>query len=165
MTTIKRVTRSALAPLMMVACSAAYADTNTNEVVIDAPIEKVYEYVSQPERWHEWHPASLSADAGSTGVLKEGDTFSEKIRIYGQETQMSYKVLIASPPNEFKTEFTSPLIDGTIHYKLEKRGTGTYFNRTLNYSIDKYIVSMKAGMYTLSEKALGNLRGKLESDK
>jgi uncharacterized protein YndB with AHSA1/START domain len=154
---------TSLASLFLFFCTGAYADKNTNEVIIDAPIQKVYDYVSQPERWHEWHPASLSADTGTAKPLKKGDKFSEKIRIYGQETQMSYEVVIASPPYEFKTAFTSPLIDGTIHYKLEKQGDGTRFNRTLDYSIDKYIAMMKSGMHELSVTALGNLKGKLES--
>lgn len=157
----KRLT--ALASLFLVFCSSAYAEQNTNEIIIDAPIQKVYDYVSQPDRWHEWHPASLSADTGTAKPLKKGDRFSEKIRIYGQETEMSYEVVIASPPNEFKTAFTSPLVDGTIHYQLEKHGDSTRFNRTLDYSIEKYIAMMKSGMHELSVTALGNLKGKLES--
>ena len=82
-----------------------------NSIVIACPAEQVFAYVTQPWRWHEWHPASLSADTGTAKPLKKGDKFSEKIRIYGQETQMSYEVVIASPPYEFKTAFTSPLID------------------------------------------------------
>jgi hypothetical protein len=76
---------------------------------------------------------------------------------------MNYHVVIASPPSEFKTVFTSPLIDGTIHYKLEKRGNSTLFQRTLEYSLEKYIANMKDGMQKLSETALGNLKGKLEN--
>ncbi|GEM_PF-254804 len=150
--------------VLLTGVDAARADQNINEVVINAPIDKVYVYVSQPDRWHEWHPASLSASTGEVKVLKEGDTFSEKIRIYGQETEMNYKVVIASPPNEFKTAFTSPLIDGTIHYQLETRGAGTYFKRTLEYSLDKYMATMQAGMKKMSVVALDNLKGKLESD-
>lgn len=149
--------------LVLVSVGAAKADQNVNEVVIEAPINEVYVYVSQPDRWHEWHPASLSASTGTVKALKEGDTFSEKIRIYGQETEMNYKVVTASPPNEFKTAFTSPLIDGTIHYQLETRGSGTYFKRTLEYSLDKYIATMQAGMKKMSVVALDNLKGKLES--
>ena len=154
---------TSLAALLMAFCSMASAEQNTNEVLIQAPIQKVYDYVSQPHRWHEWHPASLSADTATAGELKQGDGFSEKIRIYGQETQMSYVVLIASPPNEFKTAFTSALIDGTIHYRLEQRSDGTLFHRTLDYSIDKYIATLKSGMLGLSKVALGNLKDTLES--
>nr|WP_298164273.1 SRPBCC family protein [uncultured Pseudomonas sp.] len=159
----KLAKRAALASLFMAFWGTAHADQNSNEIVIDAPIQKVYDYVSQPDRWHEWHPASLSAHTGTAESLKKGDTFSEKISIYGQETEMNYQVVIASPPGEFKTAFTSPLIDGTIHYKLEKRGNSTLFHRTLEYSLEKYIANMKGGMQKLSETALGNLKGKLEN--
>ena len=38
----------------------------SQERFIQAPIEAVYDYVTQPDRWHEWHPTSLSADTGTT---------------------------------------------------------------------------------------------------
>lgn len=163
MNTQKQFSLAALAALSLALCSAAYAEQNSNEILIEAPVQKVYDYVSQPHRWHEWHPASLSADTANVGALKQGDRFSEKIRIYGQETEMSYQVLIASPPYEFKTAFTSALIDGTIHYRLEQRSDGTLFHRTLDYSIDKYIATLKSGMLGLSKVALGNLKGTLET--
>ena len=34
----------------------------SQERFIQAPIEVIYDYVTQPDRWHEWHPTSLSAD-------------------------------------------------------------------------------------------------------
>ncbi|WP_431479967.1 SRPBCC family protein [Pseudomonas simiae] len=153
-----------LASFFLVFCGAASADQNSNEVFIEAPIEKVYSYVAQPDRWHEWHPASINARSETLKPLIKGDRFSEKIRIYGQETEMNYEVVIASPPNEFKTVFTSPLIDGTINYRLKKTGNGTLFQRTLEYSLEKYIITMKGGMNKMSETALKNLKKNLEGD-
>lgn len=31
----------------------------SQERFIQAPIDTVYDYVTQPDRWHEWHPTSL----------------------------------------------------------------------------------------------------------
>ena len=54
------------------------------------------------------------------------------------------------------------MIDGPIHYQLEEVDGGTRFTRTLNYSIDKYIASLKDGMQEVSGVALNNLKAKLE---
>ena len=36
--------------------------TLINEILIDAPPQAVFDYVSRPDLWHEWHPASTSAE-------------------------------------------------------------------------------------------------------
>ena len=145
-------------------CGSGYAsaDENTNSIVFNVPVQQVYDYVSEPSRWHEWHPVSLGADSSSATPLGVGDHFKEQIRLYGQEIEMDYEVVTARPPYEFKTAFTSSLIDGTIHYQLEEVDGGTRFTRTLNYSIDKYIASLKDGMQEVSGVALNNLKAKLE---
>lgn len=164
MNNFKILKTAALTTMFLAFCGTAQADRNSNEVLINSPVQAVYDYVSQPDRWHEWHPVSLGAQRTSDEPLKVGDTFTEQIRLYGQENQMNYRVDIASPPHEFKTSFTSPMIDGSIHYKLEQRGDSTLFHRTLDYSIDKYVVILKEGMQEVSGVALGNLQDKLENE-
>ncbi|WP_447595425.1 SRPBCC family protein [Aquipseudomonas campi] len=149
--------------LSLVFCGNANAERNVNEQFFAADIADVYDYVTQPDRWHEWHPVSLGAETGTVGTLPNGHKFKERIKLFGQEVEMNYEVVIASPPNEFKTVFTSPMIDGSIHYQLVKQGNGTVFKRTLDYSLDKYIQQLKSGMVKMSDIALNNLKNKVES--
>jgi len=52
----------------------------TNEITIQCPPEKVFDYVSRPDLWHEWHPASKSAVLPRV-PLQTGDAFGEIITV------------------------------------------------------------------------------------
>lgn len=134
----------------------------THELYIDAPIDTVYYYVTQPDRWSEWHPSSLHADTGLAGSLPAGHRFSETIDLLGLQIQMSCRVLVAVFPKEFKCVFSSAPVDGSLHYQLRKYGNGTLFKRTLHYSTDLNLSSLRTRIEQLSERALANLKHTLE---
>jgi len=52
-----------------------------NEITIGGDTSAFFNYVTQPWRWHEWHPNSQQAHA-TVDVLAPGDGFDEVIRIY-----------------------------------------------------------------------------------
>ncbi|KAF1030552.1 MAG: hypothetical protein GAK37_01265 [Pseudomonas sp.] len=133
------------------------------ERFIQAPIETVYDYVTQPDRWHEWHPTSLGADTGTQGSLPCGHRFSETIDLLGVQVLMSYRVQIAHPPLEFKTVFTSLAVDGCIHYFLRSKGNGTLFKRVLTYETELQLASLHTRITELSNQALDQLKKRLET--
>ncbi|WP_226477531.1 SRPBCC family protein [Pseudomonas sp. MWU16-30323] len=135
----------------------------SQERYIQVPIETVYDYVTQPDRWHEWHPTSLGADTGTTGSLPTGHRFTETIDLLGVQVPMSYRVQIALRPREFKTAFTSLAVDGCIHYFLQAQGNGTLFTRVLTYETELQLTTLHARMIALSNQALDQLKQRLES--
>ncbi|ARB30591.1 SRPBCC family protein [Pseudomonas tolaasii] len=135
----------------------------SQERFIEAPIEAVYDYVTQPDRWHEWHPTSLSADTGTTGSLPAGTRFTEIIDLLGVRVPMSYRVQVAKPPREFKTVFTSLAVDGSIHYFLQPHRGGTLFKRVLTYETELQLASLHERMVELSAIALDQLKHRLET--
>ncbi|NMY99431.1 SRPBCC family protein [Pseudomonas proteolytica] len=141
----------------------AHVRQTSQERYIQAPIEAVYDYVTQPDRWHEWHPTSLSADTGTSGSLPAGQRFTEMIDLLGVRVPMSYRVQIAEPPREFKTVFTSLAVDGCIHYYLQPRGSGTLFTRVLSYETELKLNTLEARMVELSNQAMDQLKQRLES--
>ena len=52
----------------------------TSEASVSQDVGLIFDYVTQPDLWHEWHPASLSARVSSK-PLKVGDTFDEVISV------------------------------------------------------------------------------------
>lgn len=134
----------------------------SHELFIQASIDTVYYYVTQPDRWPEWHPASLRADTGLCGSLPAGHRFSETMDLLGVQLPISYRVLVAVFPKEFKTLFSSAALDGSIHYQLSKQGDGTLFRRTLEYATDLQLSGLRARMEQLSSQALANLKQRLE---
>jgi hypothetical protein len=135
----------------------------TQERYIRAPIEDVYDYVTQPDRWHEWHPTSLSAVTGISGSLPAGHRFTETIDLLGICIPMSYRVQVALRPKEFKTAFTSLAVDGCIHYVLHKQGGGTLFKRILSYETELHLPTLHDRMIELSNRALDRLKQRLET--
>ena len=135
----------------------------SQERFIQAPIEVIYDYVTQPDRWHEWHPTSLSADTGTSGSLPVGTRFTEIIDLLGVRVPMSYRVQIARRPSEFKTVFTSLAVDGSIHYFLQPHRDGTLFKRVLTYETELRLATLHARMVELSAIALDQLKHRLEN--
>ena len=135
----------------------------SQERFIQALIDAVYDYVTQPDRWHEWHPTSLGADTGTSGSLPAGQRFTETIDLLGVRVPMSYRVQIAVPPREFKTVFTSLAVDGSIHYLLQPQGSGTLFTRVLSYETELQLRTLQTRMVELSEQAMDQLKQRLES--
>lgn len=134
-----------------------------DQLYIDATIDTVYDYVTQPDRWHEWHPISLRADTGIGGSLPTGHRFTEVIDLLGLQIPINYRVLIAHRPDEFKALFCSTPVDGSLHYQLHRCGSGTLFKRTLQYSTQMNLGGLRQRMVELSNTAMGNLKKKLES--
>ncbi|WP_460135910.1 SRPBCC family protein [Pseudomonas sp. S1_E04] len=135
----------------------------SQERFIQAPIDAVYDYVTQPDRWHEWHPTSLGAETGTTGSLPAGSRFTEFIDLLGIRVPMSYRVQVAQRPGEFKTVFTSLAVDGSIHYFLQPFRGGTLFKRVLTYETELQLVALHERMTELSAVALDRLKHRLEN--
>ncbi|MBA1293210.1 SRPBCC family protein [Pseudomonas lurida] len=134
----------------------------SQERFIRASVEAVYAYVTQPDRWHEWHPTSLGAETGTTGSLGVGARFTEMIDLLGVRVPMSYRVQIARPCEEFKSVFTSLAVDGSIHFFLQPFRDGTLFKRVLSYETELQLVSLHDRMIELSDVALDRLKQHLE---
>lgn len=135
----------------------------SQERFIQAPIDAVYDYVTQPDLWHEWHPTSLSADTGTRGSLPCGARFTEIIDLLGIRVPMSYRVQVARRPSEFKTVFTSLAVDGSIHYFLQPFQSGTLFKRVLIYETELQLATLHERMIELSDVALDQLKHRLEN--
>ncbi|PKH13767.1 MULTISPECIES: SRPBCC family protein [Pseudomonas] len=135
----------------------------SQERFILAAVETVYDYVTQPDRWHEWHPSSLSADTGTCGSLPAGARFTEIIDLLGIRLALSYRVQVARCPNEFKTVFTSLAVDGCIEYVLHAHQGGTLFKRVLTYETELQLATLHERMIALSGVALDRLKHRLEN--
>lgn len=128
----------------------------------------LYTEVTQPWRWHLWHPNSLSAHAESD-VLTVGDHFDEVIAIQPLSPlpltlrrQTRYRVLKAVPGEQWETE--GQMRDGwlRIRYEFEATPAGTRFTRTLEFAttgLSRLLMPLlKRRMARMSEIALARLR-------
>ena len=148
-------------------------DTITSTIEIRCAPETIYDYVTQPWRWHEWHPNSKSATA-SVDTLAVGDRFEEEIELQPfsplplrMRRQTAYEVLEAEPHRIW--EVRGETRDGwlRIRYELRPGDAGTTFTRTLTYEtrgLSALLMPfLKKRMARMSVVALANLRSRLET--
>lgn len=133
----------------------------------------VYAYITQPWRWHEWHPNSQSATA-SSAPLRVGDRFDEVIRIrplaplpVTLTRATRYRVLIAEPDTHWQVRGETG--DGwlMIDYVFATTSTGTRYTRTLTFETTGasrlLMPLLRRNMARMSVLALNNLRARLEA--
>ena len=144
------------------------------EVVIGRPPEAVFDYVSQPWRWHEWHPGSRSAQR-LEGSLTAGRRFREVAAVrpvaflpLALRSELSYVVVEHARPRAWEVRGTSPRIDLSIRYELAEDG-GTRVRRVFRYDVKGVAaliepVLLRARMRAQSRVALLRLKRRLESE-
>ncbi len=141
-----------------------------NEVVIQTTPETVFNYVSRPDLWHEWHPASRSAVLPRT-PLQIGDHFDEVIAVnypfISVKRATRYRVTKSEPGKVWEVQGSSTLFDLTIHYDFYPQDGGTLFRRTLTYSVKGLLalfepLLVRPKIARQSAAALAGLKRKLE---
>jgi uncharacterized protein YndB with AHSA1/START domain len=106
------------------------------EQFILASTQAVYDYVTRPARWKEWHPASLGAQEHAAESLVAGARFEEDILSAGIKRHLRWTVEEAEPGVRWAA--SAVMDDGsTVHllYRFEGRNTGMNFTRTLRYHV------------------------------
>jgi hypothetical protein len=146
-----------------------------NEIDIAVPPDVLFNYVTQPWLWHEWHPSSRSASSPHS-FLATGDEFEEYIEVRPLAPlpprmlrQTTYTVTESVPLHtwEVRGEMKGGWL--RIRYDFEESGGGdgvTRFHRTLEFDasgVQRILLPLLAKkMQTISLSALENLKQKLE---
>ncbi len=106
------------------------------EQFILAPTQAVYDYVTRPALWKEWHPVSLGAQQHAAESLDAGARFEEEILAAGVKRHLRWTVEQAEPGVRWAA--SAVMDDGSsVHllYRFEARNTGMNFTFTLSYRI------------------------------
>lgn len=131
---------------------------------IPVPPARVYDYVTRPARWKEWHPASLGTPGHGDESLSAGATFEENIRSAGFTRRLHWTVVDSVPPRVWEAH--ARMADGSavrLRYELDAEAGGTRFRRTLSYHIRPRLLRLANDLLLWrkvraeSEKALRNL--------
>ena len=149
--------------------------TITNEIEIAISAEDLFNYVTQPWLWHEWHPSSQSANADHS-FLAAGDEFDEVVVVQplsplppSLTRNTHYTVTETIPFHSWKVEGKMKDAWLKIRYDFdepaEKPGT-TLFQRTLSFSVTGptrlFLPFLKLKMKRISGQAMNNLKARME---
>ena len=144
-----------------------------NSIDIPRTPQQVFDYVTQPWRWHEWHPSSQSAVADAR-VMAKGACFDEVIRLQPLSPlpltirrQTRYQVVQAERGVCWEVRGETAGGDLSIRYELREDGDGTQFFRRLRYQVTGAMRVVEPLLYprmqTLSRVALNNLCQRLQN--
>ena len=103
----------------------------SHDIVIRATPEEVLDYVSNPNSWPEWMPATHRIDCPDR-PLQAGERFTERWRTSGGEVQLDWEVLErvdgAVWVARAETTFIGPIL---ARYTTEPVEGGTRYTRTI----------------------------------
>jgi uncharacterized protein YndB with AHSA1/START domain len=74
-----------------------WRDTLEHVVRLGRPPAEVFALVTNPSRWHEWHPNTRDVDAAADHSLGVGEAVIERIRVGPFRGAVTWKVTAAEP--------------------------------------------------------------------
>ena len=145
----------------------------SNSIYIERSPQDVFDYVTQPWLWHQWHPNSKSAQS-NVEILQLHDEFDEVIELQPLKplppiiTRHTHYRVMESQVGErwaVRGEANNGWLE--IRYRFTQEGSGCYFVRDLSFDttglLRMFMPFLCKQMIHVSELALGNLKRKLES--
>lgn len=141
-----------------------------NSIQIRRSIEQVFDFITTPASWPQWHPASVSVGGNADHSLLPGEEVMENISVAGRGGQVTWLVRERSAPHRWIIDGTGK--DGgraTITYTLTEQSGGTNFERELVYTMPNPLLAVldwliiRSRMKADSMEALKRLKRRLES--
>jgi uncharacterized protein YndB with AHSA1/START domain len=141
-----------------------------NSIQISEPIGQVFDFITTPGKWPQWHPASVSVSGNAGHSLLQGEQVGEDISVAGRHGQVTWSVRERSAPHRWVIDGTGK--DGgraTITYTLTQHPDGTNFERELVYTMPNALLTVldwliiRSRMKADSVEALQRLKRLLES--
>ena len=111
---------------------------------INRPIEQVYEFVTTPDHWPQWHPSSLGVTADTDHSLVVGESCTEAFYVAWQKGEVIWTVVDRKAPTRWviNGRIVGRNNGGTITYTLTPQNGGTYFEREFVYPRPNILFSL-----------------------
>jgi uncharacterized protein YndB with AHSA1/START domain len=138
------------------------------EVGIRRPIGEVFDYVTTPANWPDWHPASRAVHGRAGHSLLPGEQVTEDFVVGGRAGRCVWEVTKREAPHLWKIAASNPQGEAEICYRLTARGGATVFERELTYEVSGAffkildVLLMRRRMGKESRAALQRLKERLE---
>ena len=112
-------------------------------ILIDVPIEKVFDYVTTPANWPKWHPSSLGVSGKTDRSLEPGEKVAEDYRVAGRRGRVVWTVREREAPRRWVIEGqVESGGGGTLTYALTPYDGGTSFERDFVYTMPNPLVAL-----------------------
>lgn len=140
-----------------------FATRLRHEILIDRPIEAVFDVATTARHWTSWHPATQRVEGATQAPAQLGDRIVEHVRIAGHEGSGTWTVVVHEPPHRLVLDSTDAGIGHIrIGYTLTTEGGRTRFVRELD--LPALPPPIEAAMGEQSERGLAALAELLEHE-
>jgi uncharacterized protein YndB with AHSA1/START domain len=103
---------------------------------INQAVEDVFDYVTTPGHWPDWHPSSLGVSGATDHSLEVGEEVIEEFRVAGRRGRVTWRVTQRAAPRAWTIVANLAGVgSGTVSYTLTPAGTGTSFERVFTYEV------------------------------
>lgn len=122
-----------------------------------APAE-VFALVTNPSRWHEWHPNTRDVDASADHSLAEGETVIERIRVGPFRGAVTWRVTSAEPARRWVLLGDAGRgFQAELEYRLAPHDAGTLFRRRVRMQWPWWFLFGGAATRTMARDATAAL--------
>jgi hypothetical protein len=145
----------------------------SNEVQIDCDPKSIFDYVTNPNKWHEWYPSSQPSNkeyrASEVGQTFEIVTVQKPITSlpFTIKKTLTYTVSKSEHARIWEITATSDLVDSTTSYTLTPLANGTSFKREFRYVTKSWLkiiepISLRKSIIAQARAGLDNLKARVE---
>ncbi len=140
-----------------------------SSIDIARPPTEVFDYVTTPGNWPQWHPSSLAVHGSTDHPLDTGEQVTEDFIVAGRRGQVVWTVIAREPERRWVIRGqVAGGGEGIISYTLTPIASGTHFQRDFDYTFRQLLliildrVQLRARVRAESEAALQHLKANLE---
>ena len=140
------------------------------EIEIARDPQTVYDYVTTPAHWIDWHPATRNVTGAADHSLQVGEEVVEDAVVAGRRLQVTWRAVERDAPRRWVISTYGGQATGTVTYTLTPSATGgTAFRREFVYPTnslrfklaDALVIRRK--VQAESTEALRRLKARLEA--
>ena len=139
--------------------------------LINKPVEEVFEFVTSPGSWPQWHPSSLGVRGVTGRSMQIGEQCIEEFEVAGRKGSAVWTTREHQAPRRWVIDgkIVGRESGGTVSYRLTSQEGGTFFEREFVYPtasllfklLDRLVVRRR--VQAESEEAMRRLKKVLES--
>lgn len=107
-----------------------------NRIEIARDIGDVYDFVTNPATWPNWHPSTCKVTVTATGPLRAGGRVSEEFQAFGLRHRVDWTVIESHPPRRWVAAGAHRGGAATLEYTMEQSPGGTLVSGLFVYQFD-----------------------------
>jgi uncharacterized protein YndB with AHSA1/START domain len=140
-----------------------------NSIEINRPIAEVYDYITTPAHWPDWHTTALGVSGVTERSLEPGESVNEEVKVMGRRSAAEWTVQESQPPTRWVIAGTIAAgASAVITYTLTPTATGTTFGREVVYELPALLglvdgVVIRPRLESEADESLRRLKEQMEA--